>query len=419
MDKKIERSGLQTHFKKAIIIASVLSVTAVAYGFSQTRTEGRSQNVSKHSLTVSTVTQGAFKDALSLRGQVIPKTTVYLDTIAGGQVEERLVEQGEFVTKGQPLVRLSNTNLQLDVMSREAQVTEQLNFLRNTQMNMETNRLNLRRDLLEIDLQISHLERRYKQSSALVSQGVLAKDELSEIKDDLSYYKARKELTLERQKQENSIREVQVAQLEDSAKMLQKNLRFARNNLNNLLVKSPVTGYLSELDVEIGESKSRGARLGQVDIPDEYKLVVRLDEFYLNQVQRDMPVMIQIDNKIVEAGVSKIDSRVQQSQFQIEVDLPTGIEGIKRGQSIELELMLGGNKQNALLLSRGAFFTSTGGNWVYVFTENGDSAVRRDIRIGKKNQDYFEVLAGLQAGDKVITSSYGSFDKAEHLKLQQ
>ncbi|GEK08681.1 efflux RND transporter periplasmic adaptor subunit [Pseudoalteromonas peptidolytica] len=415
MDKKIERSGLQKHLKKVIAGGVLLGVAAAAFAFTNTASSGRSQNLSLSSVTVATVSKGAFIDALSLRGQVVPKTTIYLDTIAGGQVEERLVEQGEYVEVGQPLVRLSNTSLQLDVMSREAQVTEQLNFLRNTQMTMETSRLNLRRDLLEIDLQISHLERRYKQSKPLVEKGVLATDRLSEIEDDLTYYKARKELTLERQAQENSIRQVQVEQLEDSADMLQKNLQFARKNLENLLIKAPVSGYLSELDVEIGESKGKGARLGQIDIPNEYKLVVRLDEFYLNQVQPEMAVNVMLDSGLVHAKVSKIDSRVSQSQFQIEVALPSGQSDIKRGQSIDIELMLGGNKENAVLLKRGAFFTSSGGNWVYVLSHDGKTAQRRDIRLGKKNQDYYEVLDGLTPGEQVITSSYSNFDKAQQL----
>ena len=417
MDKKIERSFTQKYLKKFTFAALTLGVAAAAYGYTQSSDTGRSQNIERSGLTVSTVKQGAFKDALSLRGQVVPKTSIYLDTIAGGQVEERLVEQGEYVEKGQPLVRLSNTNLQLDVMSREAQVTEQLNFLRNTQMTMETSRLNLRRDLLEIELKITHLTRRLKQTKPLVKSGVLAQDQLAELEEDLNYYQARKELTLERQKQENSIREVQVAQLSDSAKMLEKNLQFARRNLDNLLIKAPVSGYLSELDVEIGESKNSGARLGQIDIPNEYKLVVRMDEFYLNQVQRDMAVMIELESGTVNAKVSKIDSRVQQSQFQVEVDLPSNTKSIKRGQSIDIELMLGDDNNNALLLKRGAFFTNSGGNWVYVIEQGGDKAVRRDIRLGKKNQHYFEVLEGLNAGDKVITSSYSNFDKAQQLQF--
>ncbi|NQY63445.1 MAG: HlyD family efflux transporter periplasmic adaptor subunit, partial [Alteromonadaceae bacterium] len=217
--------------------------------------------------------------------------------------------------------------------------------------------------------------------------------------------------------QENSIRKVQVKQLEESALMLEKNLLFARNNLDNLLFKAPVSGYLSELNVEIGESKERGARLGQIDIPNEYKLVILLDEFYLNQVHRDLVVKVELETGPIMAKVSKIDSRVNQSQFQIEVDLPTNVSNIKRGQSIDIKLMLGGNKEQALLLKRGAFFASSGGNWAYVLTAEGNKAIRRNINLGKKNKDYFEIVSGLSLGEKVITSSYGNFDKAQQLQL--
>jgi len=417
MDKKITSSPIQKYFKRSIYVVLFLVITVAAYNFNQSSIEGRSHHLAINTLTISSVTQGTFVDALSLRGQVVPKTTIYLDTTAGGRVEERLVEQGEFVKKGQTLVRLSNTNLQLDVMGREAQVTEQLNFLRNTQMNMATSRLDLRRDLLEVELQISHLQRRVKQSSTLVKKGLLAKDRLEEIEDDLRYYKARKALTMERQKQENSIRKVQVKQLEDSAIMLEKNLQFARDNLDNLLVKAPVAGYLSEFTVELGESKERSARLGQIDIPNEYKLVIRLDEFYLNQIQQDLSVMVKLETGNIMAKVSKIDSRVNQSQFQIEVALPKNAGNIKRGQNINVELMLGDNKEQALLLKRGAFFSNSGGNWAYVLNDDGSKAVRRTISLGKKNQQYFEVLSGLALDEKVVTSSYGNFDKAQYLQL--
>jgi HlyD family secretion protein len=251
----------------------------------------------------------------------------------------------------------------------------------------------------------------------LVDKGLLAKDRLTEIEDNLRYYQARKALTIERQEQENSIRKVQVKQLEESAIMLEKNLLIARDNLDNLLFKAPVSGYLSEINVEVGESKERGARLGQIDIPNEYKLVILLDEFYLNQVHRDLAVMVALESGNIMAKVSKIDSRVNQSKFQIEVDLPTSASNIKRGQNIDIKLMLGGNKEQALLLKRGAFFASSGGNWAYVLTAEGSKAIRRNISLGKKNQDYFEILSGLSLGEKVITSSYGNFDKAQQLQL--
>ncbi len=419
MDKKITHSPLRTFtrkYLKFVLGGCAFGVLALAYSSNNSEL-GRVQMVSSQSLSISTVSQGQFNHALKLRGSVQPKTSVFLDTLAGGRVEQRLVEQGAYVKKGDPLVRLSNTALQLDVMGREAQVTEQLNFLRNTQMTMATNRLNLRRDLLEIELQLGHLERKLKQTKELVKKGVVARERLAELTQDLAYYKGRKELTLERQKQEEGIRQVQVAQLEDSAKMLQNNLAFARKNLENLTVRAPVSGHLSALNVELGESKRAGARLGQIDIPDQFKLEANLDEFYLNQVNLGMRAIVQVGAAQYETQISKIDSEVANAQFAIEINLPEQISEIKRGQSLDLELMLAGNASNAILLERGAFFSSSGGHWVFVLTDNGTRAERRAIKLGKKNQEHYQVLSGLTAGEQVITSSYSHFDKADALVL--
>lgn len=418
MDKKISQPRWQQPLRKfALPLVAVMGCLAL-YNFSQASPSGQSQHVNKAGLEISTVRQGMFQLTLPVRGQVVPKTTIYLDSIAGGQIEQRLAEQGDYVEQGQPLLRLSNTSLQLEVMSREAQVTEQLNFLRNTQMTMETNRLNLRRDLLDTDLQISHLKRKLQQTELLLAKKLVASDTLTQLQQDLQYFVDRRQLTLEQQAQENSIRAQQLTQLEDSAKMLQTNLQLARSNLDNLLVRAPVSGYLSELNAEVGESKERGARLGQIDLPDEFKLVIQLDEFYLNQVSRDMPVRIRLEQQAIEARISKIDSRVNQAQFQIEVALPKDITGIRRGQSLDAELLLGGEQRQALLLKRGAFIGSSGGNWVYVLDPSSQQAVRRDIRLGQRNQHDVEVLDGLLAGDQVITSAYSNFDKATNLNLK-
>jgi len=418
MDKKISQPGWQQQLRKfALPLVAVVGGLAL-YNFSQASPSGQSQHVNKAGLEISTVRQGMFQLTLPVRGQIVPKTTIYLDSIAGGQIEQRLAEQGDYVEQGQPLLRLSNTSLQLEVMSREAQVTEQLNFLRNTQMTMETNRLNLRRDLLDTELQISHLKRKLQQTELLLAKKLVASDTLTQLQQDLQYFVDRRQLTLEQQAQENSIRAQQLTQLEDSAKMLQTNLQLARSNLDNLLVRAPVSGYLSELNAEVGESKERGARLGQIDLPDEFKLVIQLDEFYLNQVSRDMPVRIRLEQQAIEARISKIDSRVNQAQFQIEVALPKDITGIRRGQSLDAELLLGGEQRQALLLKRGAFISSSGGNWVYVLDPASQQAVRRDIRLGQRNQHDVEVLDGLLAGDQVITSAYSNFDKATNLNLK-
>ena len=420
MDRKISKSKIRILIERyAKLLGILLFVTFFFVLFSFANLAG--SNVVKvdfSQLTISKVETGTFSDLLNTRGFVEANTTVFLNTETGGIVEEKMVSQGAFVEKGQPLARFTNTSLQLDVMSREAQVTEQLNFLRNTQMSIETNRLNLSRDLLEIELEISHLERRFKQASVLASSNTIAKDTVEAINADLHYFKARKVLNLERQAQESSIRNVQLTQLEDSAAMLNRNLAYARANLNKLTVKSPVTGYLSEFNLELGESKNSGDRLGQVDIPDQYKLRIMLDEFYLNQVSVGMQARVQINEKTHGITVSKIDSQVENAQFSLEAELPQSSQSIKRGQSLNVVIVLSDDDQNAFLLPRGAFFSTSGGNWVFVLQADGNTAERRNIRLGKKNRDYYQVLDGLDAGEQVIISSYSSFDNAQTLKIK-
>jgi HlyD family secretion protein len=417
MDKQIQQQKYNKLAKASVIFLIVGIFAICTWMITANRGEGKVQYVLANTLTSSEVFAGHFADKLRLRGSVTPQSTIYLDAIAGGRVEEKLVERGQYVVKGQPLVRLSNVSLQLDVMSREAQVTEQLNFLRNTQMAMTTNRLNLRRDLLEIELKISHLKRKIKQFEPLVNQGVLAKDKLESIEVDLIYYQQRQALTSQRQQQEEAIRKVQVEQLEESAKMLQNNLLFARGNLDNLLIKAPVSGYLSELNVELGESKNQGARLGQIDIPKQFKLMVNVDEYYLNQMALDMSAQLLINGESVDIQITKIDSRVRQAQFRIEFTLPASIEHIKRGQSLELDLMLSKGMKNSLLVKRGAFINSTGGNWAFVLNDDGTYAQRRLIKLGKKNHKYFQILEGVAAGERVITSNYSAFNQADIIQI--
>ncbi|TQV89648.1 efflux RND transporter periplasmic adaptor subunit [Aliikangiella coralliicola] len=421
MDKRIEGASKKRRLKLAIgtTIAFVLIMTA--YSMREGIASGQTQKINAANITVSEVIQGRFEDTLNVRGTVTPKTSIYLDSVSGGRVEERLVEQGSYVEKGQPLIRLSNASLQLDVISREAQISEQLNFLRNTQMLAETNRLNLRRELIENENQIAHLNRKIKKVAQLAAKNFFAKDELAMLQQDLHYYQQRKALNLERQQQEDKLRKIQLAQLKDSAEMLQNNLAFARKNLASLLVRAPVSGTLSELNVVTGESKNAGARLGQIDLPDEYKLLASLDEYYLNQANVGMPVKIKISDTTIDAQIDKIDSRVINGQFTIEVNFPILDKAqdhkVKRGQSLDLEITLDTTSKQSLLISRGSFINSSGGNWAYVLDADGSMATKRSIKLGKKNQQYYQVLSGLGIGEHIITSSYSAFDKAETLTI--
>ncbi|WP_445361469.1 efflux RND transporter periplasmic adaptor subunit [Microbulbifer sp. EKSA005] len=415
MDRKINKRK-NIKIKKNLIILSLIIVTIlISYKIYKSNIFLNQQRIPLDSVTLSKVKFGTFEENLRLRGTVEPKKTIFLDAVSGGRVEEILIEQGEFVEKDQPLIALSNSSLQLDVISREAQITEQLNFLRNTQMTTETNKLNLKRDLIEIEHKLAGIKRRLKQAKVLIKSGVIANNDLLNLEDDLEYYENRKRLTLERQDSEKLIRKAQIDQLEDSAKRLESNLKIARENLRNLLVRAPISGFLSDLDVVVGESKSQGARLGQIDYPDSYKLSVFIDEYYLNEIQPGMPVNIYINDKTIKANISKVDSKVNDAKFLVEVDMPGNPGDIKSGQSLDLDIILSKPEKDSLMLSKGAFINSTGGQWVFVVTQDGDKAYRREIKLGRKNSVTYQIADGLNSNDIVITSGYDNFINAQEL----
>lgn len=370
------------------------------------------------SVSTAIAMQQPMQESIALRANVLPQQTVFLDVIEGGRVEQRLVEQGSYVEQGQPLVQLTNTNLQLDLISREAQVTEQMNFLRNTQMTIETNRLNLQRDVLDIEFRITTLNRNLAQSAPLVKSGVLAQEHLLNLQQELTYQQQRLQLTQERQAQEESIRQLQLQQLSESVAMLSKNLEFARQNVQNLLVRAPVSGYLSEFNVETGESRAPGSRLGQIDIPDAYKLVANVDEFYLSRVSRGMLANAQLNQQQLALSISRIDSRVVNNQFQLEFTLPADSK-VKRGQSVNLTLLFEATQNHALVLPRGAYLADSAGQYVYVLDSHTAVARKQAVTLGRQSANQIEIVSGLNAGDTVIISGYRDFAQADTIQLQQ
>lgn len=415
MDKKITRSPRR--FTKPLVAGAV--VAAVIWGGLNWQASAQmSVLLPISSISTAVVQQQSMQESIALRANVLPQQTVYLDVIEGGRVEQRLVEQGMFVEQGQPLVKLTNTGLQLDLISREAQVTEQMNFLRNTQMTIETNRLNLLRDVLDIEHQIATLSRNLAQSEPLVKTGVLAKEHLLNLQQDLRYQQQRLELTRQRQQQEEEIRQQQLSQLSESVEMLTKNLEFARQNVQNLLVRAPVSGYLSEFNVETGESRAPGSRLGQIDIPDRYKLVASVDEFYLNRISLGMQAKVQLNQQELLLDVSRIDSRVVNNQFQLEFTFPNE-QSVKRGQSVNLQLLLEQQQKTALVLPRGAYLADSGGQFVYVLDTKTAIARKQNVQLGRQSQNQIEIVSGIKAGDTVITSGYRDFKQADTIQLER
>jgi len=377
---------------------------------------GRSLSVNAQRVFVSPVTVGTFEDFIPLRGRLVPRSTVYLDAIEGGRVEQVLIEDGVLVEAGDPIALLSNTNLQLEVPGREAAVTEQLNNMRTIELQLEQNRLSHKRNLVEIDYQIIRLNRSIERQRELAAKNLVSQSTVDELQDELTYYRNRRDVTLESQASDTRMQAQQLRQLRDAGEQLQAGLGFARKNLEDLNVRAPVSGKLSGFNIEVGESIVRGGRLGQIDDPEGYKLNVRIDEFYLGRVDLQQVATTEHGNRDYELQVSKIYPQVNNGQFEVDMLFGEEPDGARRGQTMQLKLTLGDNA-DALLIPNGAFYQETGGNWLFVVSADGTEAIKRTVRLGRRNTDFIEVLDGLQPGEKVITSPYTSYIGMDRLTL--
>ncbi len=416
MDRPIARPGKFTQARRIALwagagLALVAAVWALAPG------PGRSLRVSGERIVISKVVRGTFEDVIPIRARVTPIKTLYLDAIEGGRVERVLVEDGETVTAGQLLIELSNTALQLDVISREAQVTEQLNNLRNLELALERNRLEHKRNLIEIDYQLTRLGRLLERRRALAARGNVSQADLEDVEDEYAYYQRRRAVTIESQKTDEAIQTAQLEQLRLAADQLTRNLAFARRNLESLEVRAPVSGKLTALNAEVGQSLERGERLGQIDDPSGFKLRARIDEFYLGRVALGQTAELMRAGQTYRLEVAKIYPQVRDGQFDVDLkfvgDTPAGI---RRGQTLQLRLMLG-DAARALLIPNGAFYQDTGGSWVFVVSSDGSRAVRRTVKLGRRNPRFIEVLDGLEEGERVITSPYTNFLDMERLEF--
>lgn len=371
-------------------------------------------------IRIAKVETSVYEDYIPLRASVEPERTVYMDAIDGGRIDAVLVEEGAVVVKGQPLIELSNTQLQLDVIAREAQVSEQLNNLRNTQLAIEQNRLALKRDLIEIDYQIIRLGRLVARHEALEGKQLLSRTEYESSGDELDYWNKRRDVTLESQAQDEKVRLAQIEQLETSVSQLEKNLLLARANLDSLVVRAPRAGQLTSLNAEVGESKARGESLGQIDDIDRFKATAFVNEFYLTRVRVGQRAQLTTDGDDYELTVTKIYPEVRSAQFEVDLSFAGAPpKDIRRGQTLQLRLVLGDTSQQATLLPNGPFFNDTGGAWVFVLEPSGDVARRRTVQLGRRNPNSVEVIAGLVPGDQVVVSSYSSFIGVERLIIDR
>jgi len=377
---------------------------------------GRSLSVNSQRIFVSDVTVGTFEDFIPLRGRLVPRSTVYLDAIEGGRVEEVLIEDGTIVAAGDPIALLSNTNLQLEVLGREAAVTEQLNNMRTIELQLEQNRLAHKRNLVEIDYQIVRLNRSIERQSELAEKELVSQSTVDELQDELDYYRSRREVTLESQETDTRMQSQQLQQLREAGTQLQTGLTYARKNLDDLNVRAPVSGKLSGFNIEVGQSIVRGGRLGQVDDPDGFKLNVQIDEFYLGRVDLQQAATAEHSRDTYDLRIAKIYPQVNNGQFDVDMVFEEDPVGLRRGQTMQVKLTLGDNA-DAILIPNGSFYQETGGNWIFVVSADGTEAVKRTVRLGRRNTDFIEVLDGLEPGEQVITSPYTSYVGMDRLTL--
>ena len=416
MDRKIEKKKGLRPKHIAIIIGAVLLVIIIiksflSSGVSTFRTEA-------DKLTISTTKEGSFKDFISVIGTVMPSTTIFLDLDEGGKVIEKVVEEGEMVKKGDIIVRLENSDLNLQILNTESQLAYQSNELRNTLIGMEQQKISNKQQLLNIDYELVRLKRNFEQNQTLFDKGYISKEEYLTSKESYELAQRDRELRYERMVQDSIFRENQKTQMNNSLQNMQQNLEIVRQRLENLNVRAPEDGQLGTLDLEIGQSIGRGHRIGQIHILDEYKVVSYVDEHYIDRVKRELSATFERQDRQFDIEVMKVYPEVRDGRFQIDFRFSDAKpDNLRTGQTYHLKLELG-ESFDAVLLPRGGFFQSTGGQWVFVLDETGKIATKRNIRIGRQNPQHYEVLEGLEPGEKVITSSYDIFGKNDRIELK-
>lgn len=375
-------------------------------------------NVRAERLTISTVEIGPFQEYIPVVGTVIPKYQHFLTAYEGGRVEEIYVLAGTMIEKGDEIIKLDNTNLIIDIMWRESEFIRASDNLRSTRLSMEQYRLRLKQELADIESRLQQQKRVYERYSELVKDDLIAQHEYELAKDQYEYLVKLKDLTIESQKTDLEFRQAQINALEDSLARMESNLEVLRQKQENLIIRAPISGHLTRLEAEIGESKSPGQEIGQIDVLEGFKYRAGIDEHYIARIEVGRTGEYEFAGQKGKLVVKQIYPEVRDNRFEVDMEF-VGKEpaGIRRGLTLHVKLELG-DIAESLLLPRGGFEQTTGGNWVYVLDEAENIATKRRIRVNRYNPDFYEVLEGLDPGERVITSSYESFGNMERLILK-
>ena len=379
------------------------------------RDDSSTLRVNGDTLSISDVRYGEFNDYIRISGQVQPMTTIQISPQEGGIVQEILIEEGSKVKAGDEILRMSNDNLDLQILNSEAELAEKENLLRNTMISMEQQRLSVQQEKLQLQIEVKRLKRKYEQSKALYEEKLIAREEYLMAEEDYQIAAGRLELVKERATQDSLYRSVEIKQMQESLDNMRLNMQMIRKRKDNLTIKSPIDGELGLLEVVLGQSIASGMKIGQINDLDSYKIEAQIDEHYIDRVSAGLEARFERQNETFEAVIRKVYPEVREGKFKADFrfngEQPANI---RTGQTYYLNLQLG-QPESAVLIPRGTFYQKTGGKWIYVVSPEGGKAVKREIRIGRQNPQFYEVLEGLEPGEKVITSGYDNFGDNEVL----
>ncbi len=417
MDRVIEKKFWNS--KRLMIIGGSIALAALI-GASIYFSSGKSKlNVETDRITISEIKQGPFQEFIPVDGVVLPVTTIYLDALEGGRVEQKFVEDGAILKKNQPILRLSNTDLALNLANQETSVFQVLTQMQNTTNNAEQNSINRQTQMADADNALKEAERLYKVNKKLYDQKVIGKQEYESSLNLYNYQVARRQLADDILKQDGSSMKLQVSQSKESYSRMQNTLGLMRKKVGDLIVRSPVDGQLTTLDAEIGQNKNKGERLGQIDVMGGFKARVNVDEHYSSRIFIGLGGECPIGGKTYKMTIKKIYTQITGARIQVDMVFNDSVpKNLRLGQTLQIHLTLS-DERNALLVSKGGFYQQTGGNWIFKVNETGTMAYKVDIQLGNQNPDYYEVLQGLKVGDKVITSSYENYGNIQELVLKK
>ena len=416
MDKIIEKkTGWRVAFTKKALPYWLGAVLAVFIVYLIARPNNKTLRVDKDSITVSSAVKGEFNDYIRISGRVQPMTTIQLSPQEGGIVEKILIEEGSPVKAGDAILILNNDNLDLQILNSEAELAEKENILRNTQIQMEQQKLDVRQNVLEYGTQVDRLKRAYEQQKALYEDKLIAKEDYLKAEEDYKLALQKYDLIRERSKQDSLYRGTQIDRMEESLENMQLNMSMIRKRKSNLIVRAPIDGELGLLDVVLGQSIASGTKIGQINSVGTYKVEAQIDEHYIDRVVDGLEATFERQGETYSTVIRKVYPEVRDGKFKADFKFDgEQPDNIRSGQTYYLNLQLG-QPEEAVIIPRGTFYQKTGGKWIYVVNKDGNKAVKREIRIGRQNPQYYEVLEGLEPGEKVITSGYDTYGDSDVL----